>query len=60
MDVRTSRKFKRTVPLGMKVYRSMTINFDCRFAIEHVEIECPGYELTPDGPVHKLPEEEVE
>ena len=53
MDVKTSRRFKRTVPLGMKVWRSLTVNFDCVYTIEHIETECPGYVLTDDGPVHK-------
>lgn len=53
MDVRTSRRFKRSAPLGMKIIRSMTVNFDCKYTVEHVETECPDYELTPNGPVHK-------
>lgn len=60
MDVRTSRRFKRTASLGMKVWRSMTVNFDCVYVIEHVELECPNYELTPNGPVYKRKKKETE
>ena len=56
LDVRTTRKFKRSAPLGMKVWRSLTINFDCMQLVEHIELECPGFVLTEQGPVLKEPE----
>jgi len=59
-DIRTSRKFRRGATLGMKVWRSMTVNFDLPQIIEHVEIECPNYELTPNGPMYKRKKKEVE
>lgn len=49
----TTRKFRRTAPLGMHVWRSATRNFDYGVDIEHVEIGCPGYKLSDRGPVHK-------
>ena len=60
MDVKTSRRFKRTVPLGMKVWRSLTVNFDCAYIVEHIVTACPGYILTENGPVHKHEEKEIE
>lgn len=59
-DIRTSRQFKRGASHGMKIWRSMTINFDLAQMIEHVELECPNYELTPNGPVYKRKKKETE
>lgn len=50
-DIRTSRRFRRGASLGMKVWRSMTINLDLPQIIEHIEIECPYLKLTDRGPV---------
>ncbi len=49
--VLTTRWFRRSAPLGMKVWRSVTRNFDCGHEIEHIEIACPNYKLTDRGPV---------
>lgn len=54
--VLTTRRFRRTVSQGMHVWRSTTRNFETSEEIEHVEIACPGYELTSRGPVHKAKE----
>jgi hypothetical protein len=51
-DIKTSRKFRRGASHGMKVWRSMTINFDLIQMIEHVVMECPNYKLTNCGPVY--------
>lgn len=51
--VLTTRRFRRSAPLGMKVWRSVTRNFDYDLEIEHIELACPGYELSNNGPVHK-------
>lgn len=59
-DVRTSRKFRRSAPGGMKVWRAMTVNFDTRHTIEHVELECPDYKLTDRGPVFDYKEDSKE
>jgi len=56
-DIRKSRSFRRVVPLGMKVWRSMTINFDLAQTIEHVVLECPQYKLTNNGPVYDIKEQ---
>jgi len=56
-DVRRSRTFRRTLPLGMKAWRSMTINFDLIQTIEHVVLECPDYKLTERGPVYDIKEQ---
>ena len=56
--VLTTRRFRRSAPGGMKVWRSVTRNFDYDVEIEHVEIACPGYELSNSGPTHKRRETE--
>jgi len=56
-DVKTSRKFCKNVPLGMQVYRSMTVNFDIPQIIEHIEIACPMFTLTENGPQLKTKQE---
>lgn len=58
--VLTTRRFRRSAKLGMKVWRSVTRNFDYDLEIEHIEIGCPGYELSNNGPVHKKKEEDDE
>lgn len=47
----TSRRFRRPANFGMKIWRSATRNFDYDLEIEHVEIACPGYKLTDNGPM---------
>lgn len=47
----TTRKFRRNETLGMVVWRTDTINLDNGNEIEHIEIACPGFELTVSGPV---------
>jgi len=59
-DIRMSRQHKRGAPLGMKVWRSMTINFDLLQTIEHVVIACPNYKLTERGPVFDFKTKEAE
>ena len=56
-DIRKSRSFRRVAPLGMKVWRSMTINFDTPHVVEHIEIGCPNYKLTDRGPVYDIKEQ---
>ena len=56
-DVPTSRRFCKNVHLGMKVYRSMTVNFDISQVIEHVEMSCPQFTLTKNGPRLKTKQE---
>lgn len=51
-DIRTSRTFTKNAKHGMRVSRSVTINFDAPTIVEHIEMACPNYELTPDGPVY--------
>lgn len=58
--VLTTRRFRRSAPCGMKVWRAVTRNFDYGTEIEHVELACPGYELSNNGPVHKRKDEEDE
>jgi hypothetical protein len=53
-----SRRFRRNVGFGMKVWRSATRNFDYKTEIEHVELACPSYELTERGPVIAKKEKE--
>ena len=57
--VLTTRIFRRNANLGMKVWRSVTRNFDCAFEIEHIEVGCPKYTLTDRGPVLEREEENV-
>jgi hypothetical protein len=59
-DIRTSREFRRGASHGMKVWRSMTINFDLIQMIEHVVLECPNYKLTDRGPVYDRKKKETE
>lgn len=56
-NVQTSRRFCRNVPLGMQVYRSMTVNFDTPHVIEHIELACPQFTLSKDGPRLKTEQE---
>jgi hypothetical protein len=56
-DVQTSRRFCRNIPLGMQVYRSMTVNFTLGQVIEHIELACPKFTLTNDGPRLKTEQE---
>ena len=59
-DIKTSRRFRRRVAGGMRVSRSMTVNFDLLQIIEHVEIECPNHKLTNNGPVFEYKQTEIE
>ena len=54
----TTRRFRRSSNYGMKVWRSVTRNFDMDQEIEHVEIACPNYRLTDRGPVLDRKQEE--
>ena len=56
-DVQTSKRRRRNVALGMQVYRSMTVNFDTFQVIEHIELACPKFTLTKDGPRLKTEQE---
>ena len=56
-DVQTSRRFCKNVALGMQVYRSMTVNFTLNQIIEHIEIACPQFTLTKNGPRLKTEQE---
>lgn len=47
----TSRRFRRSVTMGMKVWRSETRNFDTETEVEHIEIACPHLKWTDRGPV---------
>lgn len=58
--VLTTRWFRRNCGLGMRVWRANTRNFDYDVDIEHVEIGCPKYELTPNGPALKRKKKETE
>ena len=56
----TSSKFRRLVGHGMKVWRSETRNIDNGTVVEHIEMACPGYELTKRGPELVVEEEAQE
>ena len=56
-DIQTSRRFCRNVPLGMQVYRSMTVNFDIPSMVEHIEMACPEFTMTENGPRLKTKQE---
>ncbi len=56
-DVQTSKKRRKNVALGMQVCRSMTVNFDTFLVIEHIELACPKFTLTKDGPRLKTEQE---
>ena len=47
---RFKRAFLRRATQGMKVQFGRTVNVQCSVVIDHFEIECPGYELTSNGP----------
>lgn len=49
--VLTTRWFRRSVSNGAQVKRAMTRNFCYGTQIEHIEVSCPGFELTERGPV---------
>lgn len=36
-DILTTRRFRKNVTLGMKVWRSATVNLDDAFTVEHIE-----------------------
>ena len=55
-----TRRFRRSEKYGMLVWRSVTKNVDSGTEIEHIEIECPQYELTGRGPVLKKKKKEDE
>ena len=56
-DIQTSKRRRKNVHLGMQVYRSMTVNFNTLQIVEHIELACPKYTLTPDGPRLKTEQE---
>jgi hypothetical protein len=56
-DIQTSRRFCKNVALGMQVYRSMTVNFDTQHVIEHIELACPQFTLSKNGPRLKTEQE---
>lgn len=56
-DVQTSKKRRKNVALGMQVCRSMTVNFDTLQLIEHIELACPKFTLTENGPRLKTEQE---
>lgn len=56
-DIQTSKKRRKNVTLGMQVCRSMTVNFDTLQLVEHIELECPEYTMTNDGPRLKTKQE---
>lgn len=57
--VLTTRWFRRSVSNGAQVRRAKTRNFCYGIEIEHVEISCPGYDLTERGPVMREKENQV-
>ncbi len=56
-DIQTSKRRRKNIHLGMQVCRSMTANFDTLQIVEHIELECPKYTLTDDGPRLKTKQE---
>jgi hypothetical protein len=56
-DIQTSKKRRKNVALGMEVCRSMTANFDTLQIVEHIELSCPKYTMTNDGPRLKTKQE---
>ena len=49
--VLTTRWFRRGVSNGAQVRRAKTRNFCYGIEVEHIEVSCPGFELTERGPV---------
>jgi hypothetical protein len=58
VEVLNSKWRRRRVTLGMKVYRSASLNVDSTQIVEHIEIECPGYVLTERGPMIEKKDED--
>ena len=56
-DVQTSKKRRKNVAGGMQVCRWMTVNFDLSLMVEHIELSCPKFTLTKDGPRLKTEQE---
>ena len=56
-EIQTSKRRRKNVALGMRVCRSMTMNFDLGLVVEHIELACPKFTLTKNGPRLKTEQE---
>jgi hypothetical protein len=59
IEVLHSKRRRSNATLGMKIWRSASLNVDSTQIVEHIEIGCPGYVCTDRGPMmHKKDEDD--